>query len=156
MTLTEKRMIEPKSGFELQDLREEKIHKASFQGAAFESVDMRDVSFLHTNLVNSKWEHIYFADIHLNWIQMGGTVFENIIRPQAEESQLQAEPGTEGWVNVEPVVFKQSDLSTAKFTACDLRNVEISHCNIEGLTIDGVDIKSLLEWYHSNKSKEQE
>lgn len=156
MALTEKRMVDAKSGFELQDLRGEKIKKASLQGAAFESTDMRDVSFLHVNLVNSKWEHTYFANVHLNWIQMGGTVFENIIRPKANESQLEEEPGTEGWVNVEPVVFKQSDLSTAKFTGCDLRNVEISDCNIEGLTIDGVDIKALLEQYQSHKSKGQE
>lgn len=150
MALTEKKITDSKNGLELQDLTNEKIHEASFKGSNFEGIDMRNTSFVHTNFVNSKWEHIYFSNVHINMIQMGGTVFENIIRPDVKESQLLEEPGTEDWINIEPTLFKNSDLSTAIFESCNLNNVEIKNCNIDGLRIDGILIKDLIE---QNKNK---
>jgi len=142
---TTKKMIDRKSGFELGDHRNEKFGMISFQGSEFGGIDMRNTSFGHVNFVQSKWEHIYFSNVHINMIQMGGTIFENVIRPNANESQLLEEPGTEGWVNVEPVVFKTSDLSTAVFDSCNLSEVELKNCNIDGLKIDGILIKDLIE-----------
>jgi uncharacterized protein YjbI with pentapeptide repeats len=144
MALTDKSVKDSKSDFELQDLRDLEIGMACFKGSRFAGIDMRDTSFGHTNFVNSRWEHIYFSNLYINMIQMGGTVFENIIRPDASESRLTEEPGTDGWVNVEPVTFKNSDLSTARFESCNLSNVELNNCNIEGLTINGVNISELL------------
>ncbi|GGG15233.1 pentapeptide repeat-containing protein [Paenibacillus abyssi] len=151
MALTDKKVYDNKSGFELQDLRDENIHMVCFKGADFHGVDMRDTSLTHVNFVNSRWEHIYFSNVHINMAQLGGTVFENIVRPDAPESHFSEEPGTDGWVNVEPVTFKRSDLSTAIFENCELVNVDIRNCNIDGLCIDGILIKDLLEQYHKAK-----
>jgi uncharacterized protein YjbI with pentapeptide repeats len=147
MALTEKRIMDSKNGLELQDLRNQQIHMVCFKESNFHSIDMRDTSFAHTNFVNAKWEHIYFSNVHINMIQMGGTIFENIVRPEGEESQFDEEPGTEGWVNVEPVRFKTSDLSTAVFESCNLSDVELINCKIDGLKIDGILIKDLIERY---------
>lgn len=147
MRLTEKKVTDSKNGLELQDVRNEKIHMVCFKESEFHGIDMRNTSISHTNFVNSRWEHIYFSNVHINMAQMGGTLFENIIRPHVDGSQLSEEPGTDGWVNIEPVVFKNSDLSTAIFDACNLTNVEIRNCNIEGLSIDGILINDLLEHY---------
>jgi uncharacterized protein YjbI with pentapeptide repeats len=145
--LTDKKVLDSKNGLELQDLRNEEINMVCFKGATFNDIDMRNTSFAHTNFVNSKWENIYFSDVIINMIQMGGTIFENIIRPKAGKSQLIEEPGTGNWVNVEPVMFKNSDLSTAIFNSCNLTNVELNNCNIDGLRIDGILINDLLEQY---------
>ncbi|QGQ97738.1 pentapeptide repeat-containing protein [Paenibacillus psychroresistens] len=147
MPLTEKKIMDSKNGLELQDLRNESIHMVCFKESDFHGIDMRNTSFAHTNFVNSKWEHIYFSNIHINMIQMGGTIFENIVRPNADKSQLSEEPGTEGWINIEPVVFKNSDLSTAIFDACNLSKVELRNCNVDGLSIDGILLKDLLDFY---------
>ncbi|QYR19635.1 hypothetical protein KZ483_17225 [Paenibacillus sp. sptzw28] len=147
MALTEKKMMDSKNGLELQDIRNEQIHMVCFKGSDFHGIDMRDTSLAHTNFVNSKWEHIYFSNVHINMIQMGGTLFENIVRPEAKVSHLNEEPGTDGWVNVEPVIFKKSDLSTAIFDTCNLSNVELKNSNIEGMKIDGILIKDLIEQY---------
>ncbi|WP_162262886.1 pentapeptide repeat-containing protein [Paenibacillus sp. Soil787] len=88
-------------------------------------------------------------------IQMGGTIFENIVRPKAEKSQLIEEPGTGNWVNVEPVMFKNSDLSTAIFDSCNLTNVDLKNCNIDGLSIDGILIKDLIDNYKNTKNEER-
>jgi uncharacterized protein YjbI with pentapeptide repeats len=147
MEITEKKVIDSKNGLELQDLRDQKIHMATFKGSDFSGVDMRDTTFTDTNFVNSKWEHIYFSNLHINMIQMGGTLFENVIRPEAQMSQLNGEPGADGWVNVDPIKFKSSDLSAAVFESCKLTNVELNNCDIEGLKINGVVIKDLIEQY---------
>lgn len=147
MPLTQKKVMDSKNGLELQDLRNEEIHMVCFKESDFHGIDMRSTKIAHTNFVKSKWEHIYFSDVHVNFIQMGGTVFENVIRPNAEMSQLSEEPGTDGWVNIEPVVFKNSDLSTARFEKSNLSNVEIKDCIIEGLSIDGILLTDLLEHY---------
>ncbi|MDQ0888257.1 uncharacterized protein YjbI with pentapeptide repeats [Paenibacillus sp. V4I9] len=107
MPLTEKKVLDSNNGLEFQDLRNEEIHRVCFKEASFNNIDMRDTSFANTNFVNSKWEHIYFSDVTVNMIQMGGTIFENIVRPKAGKSQLLEEPGTGNWVNVEPVMFKK-------------------------------------------------
>lgn len=150
MQLSQKMVMDSKNGLELQDLRNEEIHMVCFKESDFHGIDMRSTKIAHTNFVNSRWEHIYFSNVQINFIQMGGTVFENIIRPNATMSQLSEEPGTDGWVNVEPVVFKTSDLSTARFENCDLSNVQIKDCKIEGLSIDGILITDLLENYKKN------
>lgn len=147
MQLTQKMVMDSKNGLELQDLRNEVIHMVCFKESDFHGIDMRNTKIAHTNFVNSNWEHINFSNVHVNFIQMGGTVFENIVRPNAEKSQLSEEPGTDGWVNIEPVVFQNSDLSTARFERCNLSNMEIKNCNIEGLSVDGILLTDLLEHY---------
>lgn len=138
-------------GHTLQDISHRHIGMASFQGSSLHGIDMRDTQLRHVNFVHSDWEHIYFAGLRIRSIQMGGTVFEDIRRP-GEFSQLEGEPGTGDWVNVEPVVFRQSDLSTAKFESCDLRNVEIKDCQLEGLRIDGVLMTELLDNYRASRN----
>lgn len=151
MALTEKKILDSKNGFELQDLRNEEIHMACFKGSEFHGIDMRDTSFAHTNFVNAKWEHIYFSNVQINMIQMGGTIFENIVRPEGNESKFEEEPGTDGWINLEAVQFKTSDLSKAVFESCNLSDVEINNCNIDGLKVDGLLIKDLIEHYKNEK-----
>jgi predicted transcriptional regulator YdeE len=145
--LTEKIVVDEKGGHALQDLRGEHIRMVSFQGAKLYGMDMRDTQLKHVNFVHASLEHIYFAGVHVRSIQMGGTLFEDIRRPDAAESRLEGETGTKGWVNVEPVVFRDSDLSTAVFENCDLSDVNITGCKLEGLRIDGIPIAELLDLY---------
>ncbi|MBB6671054.1 effector binding domain-containing protein [Cohnella nanjingensis] len=145
--LTEKTVYDAKGNHILQDLRETNVRMVSFQGANLHGIDLRDASLRHVNFVGSRWEHIYFANAHVNETQLGGTVFEHIRRPAAAQSMLEEEPGTDDWVNVEPVTFRDSDLGTAIFDRCDLSDVEIRDCRIDGLRIDGILLTELLERY---------
>lgn len=146
--LTDKTVFDEKGGFELQDLRDAKVHMACFKNAEFRGVDMRNTSLEHVNFVNSNWRHIYFSNVHVDMAQWGGTVFENIKRPDAAASNLDEEAGTEGWINVEPVTFLNSDLSTAVFDNCDLIDVDIRNCRTDGMRINGILVQDLLEHYN--------
>jgi predicted transcriptional regulator YdeE len=146
-TLTDKKMVDEKGGFELQDLRDAKVHMACFKGAEFHGVDLRNASLEHVNFVDSKWQHIFFSNVHVNMAQFGGTVFENIKRPDATESRFTEEAGTDGWINVEPVTFRNSDLSTAIFENCDLIDVDIRNCRTDGMRINGILVQELLDQY---------
>ena len=146
--------MDSKNGLELQDVRDEQICMVCFKGSDFHGIDMRDTKFAHTNFVNAKWEHIYFSNVHINMIQMGGTIIENILRPEGSESKLVEEPGTDGWINLEPVQFRTSDLTNSVFESCNLSNAQLTNCNIDGLTIDGIVIKDLLEHYKMQNNLE--
>lgn len=151
MSLTDKKVVDLKNGLELADLRKEQLHKVSLKEAELHGVDARDTSLLHVNFVNSKWNHIYFSNVHVNEIQMGGTLIENIRRPQAAASQLEDEPGTDGWVNVEPVRFRHCDLSQAVFEHCDLTDVDLNHCQVENMRINGIPVGELLNVYEERR-----
>lgn len=149
--LTDKIVVDEKGGHVLQDLRGEQVRMVSFRGALLHGIDMRDARLRNVNFVGSDWEHIYFAGARVHEIQMGGTIFEHVRRPEASESQLDAEPGTDGWVNVEPVIFRESDLSAAKFENCNLSDVKISGCRLDGMTVDGIPVDELLALYKKNR-----
>lgn len=151
--LTDKIVVDEKGGHVLQDLRGESVRMASFQNADLHGIDMRSSRLRHVNFVGAELEHIYFAGVHVDEIQMGGTVFEHIRRPESSQSRLDEEPGTDGWVNVEPVVFRDCDLSTARFEGCNLSDVNISNCRLDGMTIDGIPVTALLEHYSKSGGK---
>lgn len=153
MALTEKKMFDHKGGFELDDLRGEKLHMVCLKGAELHGVDARDTSLVHVNFVNSKWNHIFFSKVHVNEVQMGGTLFENIRRPDAEVSRFEEEAGTDGWINVEPVRFLTSDLSKAVFESCSLKDVELIDCHIEGMRINGIPVEELLRSYSEKQEQ---
>lgn len=145
--LTDKTVVDEKGGHVLQDLRGENVRMVSFQDAVLHGIDLRNARLSHVNFVGSHWEHIYFSNVHIIETQLGGTVFEHIRRPDVAVSQLEGEPGTEGWVNVEPVIFRNSDLSTAKFENCNLSEVDIQNCQLDGMRINGIPVTALLEHY---------
>ncbi|MDF2837170.1 MAG: pentapeptide repeat-containing protein, partial [Paenibacillus sp.] len=149
LSLTAARSYDAKLGAELQDLRYARIQMANFKGAELHGIDMRNTSFQHANFVNATWRHIYFSNVFVDSIQLGGTVFENIKRPNPAESSFEEEAGTDGWINAEPVAFRNSDLSEAVFENCDLSKVRISACRLEGMTIDGIPVDALMKAYQA-------
>ncbi|MCR2804571.1 DinB family protein [Paenibacillus soyae] len=155
MALTDKKVFDEKGGFELTDLRGEKLHMVSIRGAELHGVDARDTSLVHVNFVGSKWNHIYFSNVHINETQLGGTVFENIRRPDAAESRFEEEAGTDGWVNVEPVTFRTSDLSKAVFEECDLSDADFRDCKVDTMRINGVPVSELMKIYEEHRALPQ-
>lgn len=151
MALTEKKVFDEKGGFELMDLRGEKLHMVSIKGAELHGVDARDTSLVHVNFVGSKWNHIYFSNVHINETQLGGTVFENIRRPDAPASRFDEEAGTDGWVNVEPVRFQTSDLSTAIFENCDMSGADFRDCKVDTMRINGIPVGEMLKLYEEHR-----
>jgi uncharacterized protein YjbI with pentapeptide repeats len=101
-------------GFELENRQEEVIHEATLKNSKWDGVDFRESSLLHVNFEGSTLEHINFSNVAVNWIQIGGTTFENIVRPN---------------VDANGAIFKNSDLSNVVFEGCKLQNVNIINSN---------------------------
>lgn len=123
-------------GFELENRRGEKIHEATLKGSEWDGVDFRESSLLHVNFEGSNLNHINFSRVHVDGIQIGGTTFENIVRPNEA---------------AEGAKFKKADLTYTTFEDCNLQNVTIANSKIEGLRINGILVTDLLETYYSNK-----
>lgn len=149
----ERKVVRDPAGYDLEDHREAAISMACYKGSKWDGVDMRDSHLTHVNFVGSTFNHIYFSNVLIDGLQWGGSVFKNIMRPSAEKSHLTAEPGTQDWVNVEPVQFIQCDLSTATFVDCNLSHMEISNCNLEGARINGILISELLALAEQHKNE---
>ncbi|WP_051556421.1 pentapeptide repeat-containing protein [Alkalihalobacterium bogoriense] len=129
---------------ELEDRRNEVVRHITLKESKWFGVDLRFSKFTDVNFVGTELKHIFFSNVKVDSMQWGGTVFENIIRP-ANKSDFSGLPGCKGWVNAEPVTFKNCDISTANFENCNLSKVNIENCNIDGLRINGVLIKDLLD-----------
>jgi uncharacterized protein YjbI with pentapeptide repeats len=87
---------------------------------------------LHVNFSGSKLNHINFSQVQVDGIQIGGTTFENIVRPD------QAAEGAR---------FKHADLTLTTFENCNLENVNIINSKLDGLRIDGILVTDLLKRY---------
>jgi uncharacterized protein YjbI with pentapeptide repeats len=122
-------------GFELENRQGEKIHEATLKGSEWDGVDFRQSSLLHVNFEGSRLSHINFSQVHVDGIQIGGTTFENIVRPNQ---------------TAEGAKFKKADLTYTTFEDCNLQNVTITNTKIEGLKINGILVTDLLINYHSS------
>jgi uncharacterized protein YjbI with pentapeptide repeats len=120
-------------GFELENRQGEEIHEATLKNSMWDGVDFRDSSLLHVNFEGSKLQHINFSNVKVDWIQIGGTTFGNIVRPK---------------IDADGDSFKNSDLTNAVFEGCNLQDVNINNSNIEGLKINGILVSDLLEKYN--------
>jgi uncharacterized protein YjbI with pentapeptide repeats len=117
-------------GFELENRQREVIHETTLKGSKWEGVDFRDSSLLHVNFEGSELEHINFSQVQVKGIQIVGTTFENIVRPNENASGAK---------------FKNSDLTNVIFEDCNLKDVNIVNSNIEGLRINGILLSDLLK-----------
>jgi uncharacterized protein YjbI with pentapeptide repeats len=105
---------------------------ANISGSRFHAVNMSQTEFDDVNMQGVSFHNINMSDISVGAVQMGGARFKHIGLP----------PGSAG--KQRPLTFEEADLNGSIFLKCDLSNVSIDHCNIEGLTINGVSVASLF------------
>ena len=104
----------------------------NISGSRFHDVNMAQSEFDDVNMKEVSFHDINMSDISVGAVQMGGAKFEHIGLP----------PGSAG--KQRPLTFEEADLNGSTFFTCDLSNVNIVHCNVEGLTINGVRVADLI------------
>jgi uncharacterized protein YjbI with pentapeptide repeats len=105
---------------------------ANISGSRFHDVNMAETEFDDMNMKGVSFHNINMSDIRVGAVQMGGAKFKHIgLPPGSAEKQR-------------PLTFEEADLNSSTFLKCDLSNVRIDQCNIEGLTVNGVRISDLL------------
>lgn len=115
----------------------------------------------YTRILGSRWgnatfkqmfmEKSLFDDVNLNDssfinLAMLNTVFDSCTLNESKFKKL-AMTDSE---------FNNANLSGSKFFAADFRNVEIDQdCKLEGMKINGISVKELLELYKEKQNAEE-
>jgi uncharacterized protein YjbI with pentapeptide repeats len=112
---------------------------ADISGSVFTDVNLKGATFDNVNMSGVKFHDINLSDIDVSAVQMGGAKFRHVGLP----------PKTPG--KQRPVSFSEMDLNGSTFALCDLSNVKIESCKVEGMTIDGVAVADMLAAYKAGK-----
>ena len=75
-------------------------------------------------------------------VNLGGCIFTHIGLP----------PGAKG--KQAPVQFNNCDLNSSIMSQCDLTNVNMESCKVDGLMINGIPLKDMMKAYE-NSQKDQ-
>jgi uncharacterized protein YjbI with pentapeptide repeats len=111
-------------------------------GSEFENLNMAGSRFTDINLSGSRFHDIDFSDVSFTAAQIGGTTFKHIGLPPDPN-------GKQG--RQRPVTFEDGMLCDSVFRRMDMTNVEITDCDVTGMTIDGIPVANLLkEWKKRN------
>lgn len=114
--------------------------RTNISGSRFHDVNMSQTEFDDVNMQGVSFHNINMSDISVVAVQMGGARFKHIGLPPGSTQKQR------------PLTFEEADLNESIFLKCDLSNVRIEHCNIEGLTINGVHIANLFAAYPSQSA----
>ena len=108
---------------------------ANLAGSTFHNVNLSDALFDNVNMTHVRFHNINLSDIDVSAVQIGGAHFKHFGLP----------PGSPG--KQRPLSFEEGDLNSSTFSRCDLSNVKLTDCNLEGMTIDGILVTDLLAAY---------
>jgi uncharacterized protein YjbI with pentapeptide repeats len=118
------------------------IKHDNIAGAEFEDLNMAGSTFTNINLSAARFHDINFSDVQFSAAQIGGTTFKHI-GPMPDKEGKQARQ--------KAVTFEEGMLCDSTFRDMDLSGVQISRCNLDGMTIDGILVSDLLaEWKKSH------
>ena len=104
---------------------------------------MAGTTFENINLAGSTFHDIDFSDVMFTAAQIGGTTFKHIGPPPDPDDAI---------FEQRPVTFLEGMLTGSTFSHFDLRNVEIIHCDIEGMKVDGVLLSDMVDLWKQVKS----
>jgi uncharacterized protein YjbI with pentapeptide repeats len=115
---------------------------ACFDYSRFVATGAENMYFENVSLAGTKITDANLSKLEIDGAQMGGAYIHNIGIPK--EGALHYNPDTAKL----PIKFENCELNGSVISKCSLKNVEIVDCDIEGLKINGILVKDLLEAYH--------
>ncbi|TCN01040.1 pentapeptide repeat protein [Paenibacillus sp. BK033] len=145
------------------------VRNSSLTGAEFENCRAEEVTFRNTSLPNFRVEcadlsearfkdvnmsrmlitDANLSDLEIDGAQLGGAFIHNIGLPTKGHPAYREDQGRQ-----RPLRFEMCELAGSTIASSDLSGVHIERCNIEGLTIDGIDVSKLLKRYQAERQSE--
>ena len=84
-------------------------------------------------MVRAKLHNVNLSDLQVSYFQMGGAKF-TVGGSHPDHGQ-------------KPITFEKCQLVATSFRDCDLSEVLIDHCKLDGMRIDGALLTDLLAAY---------
>jgi uncharacterized protein YjbI with pentapeptide repeats len=123
------------------DLSGSRFVNVNLSKVEYDNGNLSGASFNNINLSGAKFHDINFSDVTFEAAQIGGTKFRHIGPPPDKQGRQARQ---------RPVSFEQMQLCDSTFRNVDLSNVQIMNCNLDGMTIDGIEVTEMLEAYRKH------
>jgi nitroreductase len=99
----------------------------------------------HVTLPGAVFEDLNLTDSKFHNINMQGANFEDINMSHTSYGGLTLSEARFGCVDMSGAEFDGSDLKLAEFRNASFENVKITDCKLDGMTIDGINVKEAIE-----------
>ncbi len=118
------------------------LERSSYSNSNLMNMHITNCNLSHSTFRNINFKHSYYADLNLSYSKMrfvtlGGVCF---IDTGLGEDR-------------DPLSFERCDLEGTKIHHSNLRNLEITDCDVTGMTINNIPVEKLLEAYHREQKK---
>lgn len=143
------------TGFRASNLAASTFTSVNLSGAAFTDVNLGSTAFENVNLGKSTLNNINLggiqacgvnlSDASFSATNLDGTSFKDIGPRSGPDERARNRNG---------VRFEDATLNDSLFERCDMANVRMVGCEMEGMTIDGVPIVDLLAAYRRERTAE--
>ncbi|MGM0863239.1 MAG: GNAT family N-acetyltransferase [Bacillota bacterium] len=126
---------------EQSEMTETDFYGIAGSHSTFSNSNLMGAQFSNCNLRESRFQNINFkksliADLNLSHSEFAHVIFGGVY---VHDTTLGEED--------EPVRFERCDLKGSQFKGCNLNNVELVDCETEGMRINNILVKDLLEAY---------
>lgn len=128
-------------------MEELECYQVSLAGSSFGNSNLMNTNFNNSNLRSSKFQninltHSLFADLNLSQSQLrlvtlNGVRFEDTHLEEGEET----------------ISFERCNLQGTEIKNSNLRNVQITNCDLNGMTINQIPVEKLLEAFYYQEMK---
>ena len=112
---------------------------ADISGSRFHDVNLAQSEFDDVNMTKVRFHNINMSDIDVSAVQMGGARFKHIGLPPGSAQKQR------------PLSFEEADLNWTTISKCDLSDVKIENCKMEGMTINGFLVTELITAYEQRE-----
>ena len=114
---------------------------ADISGSRFHDVNLAGAEFDDANMSKVRFHNINMSDIAVSAVQMGGAKFKHIGPPPGSKEKQR------------PLTFEEADLNGSTILRCDLSNVKIENCHVQGMRIDGLLVTDLVAAHKRQNKK---
>lgn len=126
---------------EQSEMKETDFYGIAGSHFTFSNSNLMGAQFSNCNLSESRFQNINFkksliADLNLSHSEFAHVTFGGVY---VHDTTLEEED--------EPVRFERCELIGSKFKSCNLNNVELIDCETEGMRINNILVKDLLDAY---------
>ena len=121
------------------------LHQASFSNVNMGSTTFQNINLTRTRITNTNWSNSVIGDSNLSGVEichvsLAGAYLHDIHLKKGDQQQ--------------PLVIERCEMKNSTIANSDLRNLSITECHTEGMSIDGILVSDLLKAYHSKSSEE--
>lgn len=114
------------------------VNNACIDSSSFTNVSLKDALFSNIYMGGAKITDANLSNLEIDGAQLGGAYIHNIGMPPV------GHPMYDPQAKQAPLKFENCELEGSSFTACSFKNVTLTRCQVEGMTVDGVSIEELL------------